>query len=184
MISRLLRLINIFSSEVKDVAICSYIAFIVKFLTVTGWSFLIVYFIELYDFDFLINLFFTHGTAMILGFFLFKNIFNKFKVNDVFIALISVLSILFLLIPFLISNQTLFITFVFVAFSLLMNQVKIAKNLFTERSFSPIQSTRIFPVIESAETFAIIISGFLLLFSLKISIWKISFLFVLSYWLH
>ena len=166
MLDRFLRLINVYESEFMDLMFSLCISFVVKFLTVIGWSFLIIYFVELYSFGFLVNLFLTHGVAMMLGYFLFKNIFSKFKLNLVFSSLICVFTLICLFLPFISNSPILFITFVFIAFSLILNQIKIAKNLFVEDLFSPIQSTRIFPVVEASETLAVILAGvFITIFS-------------------
>jgi len=158
-IDRFLRLINVYETEVKDVLFSVYISFTIKFLSVVGWSFLVIYFVQLYGFAFLVNLFLTHGIAMILGYFLFRNFFTRFKLNSIFAFLVALMSLCLLVLPFLMQSQILFITLVFISFSLLLNQIKIAKNLFVEDLFSPIQSTRIFPIVESSETIAIIFAG-------------------------
>ncbi|MBT5346589.1 hypothetical protein HOJ01_03500 [bacterium] len=177
MLDRILRLINVYETEFTDLMFSVCISFVVKFLTVIGWSFLIIYFVEVYSFQFLVNLFLTHGVAMILGYFLFKNIFSKYKLNVVFSILVSMFSLLTLILPFISSHQILFITCVFLAFSLILNQIKIAKNLFVEDLFSPIQSTRIFPVVEASETLAVILAGlFISLFAYNFTFESIFFI--------
>tara|TARA_Y100001970_G_scaffold99266_2_gene124857 strand:+ start:4213 stop:6408 length:2196 start_codon:yes stop_codon:yes gene_type:complete len=177
LLDRILRLINVYETEFMDLMFSVCISFVVKFLTVIGWSFLIIYFVELYSFEFLINLFLTHGVAMILGYFLFKNIFSKYKLNVVFSILVTIFSLISLVLPFIRSNQILFITCVFLAFSLILNQIKIAKNLFVEDLFSPIQSTRIFPVVEASETLAVILAGlFISLFAYNFTFESIFFI--------
>ena len=76
MLDRFLRLINVYESEFMDLMFSLCISFVVKFLTVIGWSFLIIYFVELYSFSFLVNLFLTHGVAMMLGYFYLKIFFQ------------------------------------------------------------------------------------------------------------
>lgn len=177
MLRKFLNLINVYESEFKDLMFSICISFVVKFLTVVGWSFLIIYFVELYNFSYLVNLFLTHGVAMVLGYFLFKNIFSKFSLNSIFTILLSLFASICVILPFIKSNQILFITLVFIAFSLLLNQIKIAKNLFVEDLFSPIQSTRIFPVVEASETMAVILAGlFITIFSTYFSLESIFFM--------
>jgi hypothetical protein len=52
-----------------------------------------------------------------------------------------------------------FIALVIFALSVLHSQFKIVTSLFTEDLFTPTQSSRVFPVIESAQTIGLIVGG-------------------------
>jgi hypothetical protein len=98
-----------------------------------------------------------------LAFLYLKN-FVSFKNRFLTIIGLSFLcAICFLLASiFYVSSFWLSIFLIVFALSVFWSQLKISKMLFYESLFSPSQSTRIFPLIESAETFGTIFSGILI----------------------
>ncbi len=130
---------------------------------VMSWTVLIVLAIQVFDIVFLPKLFILYGLLSILGFFLFKNLISS-KNRILMIIGLSFLCSLFLLLSSLtfISHFWLFAFLLMFTLSVFWTQLKIAKLLFFESLFSPTQSTRIFPLIESADTIGTVLAGFLI----------------------
>lgn len=124
---------------------------------------MLVHVVNYFHLEFLPWFFVAFGSLAILGFFVFKN-FVSFKNRFLTIIGLSFLcAICFLFASiFYISSFWLSIFLIVFALSVFWSQLKISKMLFYESLFSPSQSTRIFPLIESAETFGTIFSGILI----------------------
>lgn len=154
------RLVNLNSNEILPVFVSWVLSFLVRFGVVIGFTLLTVYFTVNYGIYSLAALFIIHSLGIILGSAVFGEFVNKVKKEYMIIGLSLVASILVLFgAHFYYVNELYFLICSFAALSVLVGQLKIVRMVFTEEMFTPSQSHRTFPVIESAETIGIILGG-------------------------
>lgn len=152
--------ISLNKHELKDFIICWLLTFVSRIVYVIAWTVMLVHVVNYFHLEFLPWFFIAFGFLAILGFFVFKN-FVSFKNRFLTIIGLSFLCATCFLFAsiFYVTSFWLSIFLIVFALSVFWSQLKISKMLFYESLFSPSQSTRIFPLIESAETFGTIFSG-------------------------
>ncbi len=150
-------------SEIKDFLVCWSLALVSRLVFVISWTVLIVLAIDVFDLTIIPRLFIVYGLLTIFGFFLFKN-FVSSKNRTLLIIGMSFLCSLALILSsyFFLSNFWIFASLLLFTLAVFWSQMKISKLLFFESLFSPSQSTRIFPLIESAETIGTVLAGILI----------------------
>jgi ATP/ADP translocase len=127
-----------------------------------GWTVMIVYFVSNYGISSLPYLFFIHAGGTIIGSFLFSSVVNRFKKEHLLIGIVLAMAMVLAGASLLFSyNSYVYLGLVFWALSILHSQLKIVHSLFVEELFTPTQSNRVFPIVESSETFGIILGGLL-----------------------
>lgn len=153
--------LNVNPSEFSDVIYSWLVSFFIRVAFVIGWTVLIVQFIDYFGLKSIPLLFITHSLASLFGHLVFRKIISKHNPHSVLVVT-TLLTCLISIASFYLFNisQLGFMTSVFIIVSVLLTQLRIAKMLFVENLFSPIQSSRIFPIVESADTIGVIFGGF------------------------
>lgn len=177
------RLLNIASHEWPRISVAWSLIFLSRFSFIIGGSILLAIFLSRLGIELLPILFLCNALFMMLGALVFKRIIHKVRhelliVGVVLLASISLLASIF----FLDRNIVLFfISFLF-AEALMLSQLNILISLFNEGLFSPLESQRTFPIIESAETVGGILGGLSLsLFANSLPSYKFILLCVLLF---
>lgn len=156
------KILNIAPTEGPHVAICWALGLIGRISLVIGWTLLTVFFVSNYGISALPYLFILHAVGIILGSFIFARLVGRVKHEYLLIAVILISGFLLILGGSLELPPEFFIGFLLLAVSVLHSQFKIVSSLFMEDLFTPTQSSRVFPVIESAQTIGLIIGGLII----------------------
>lgn len=108
-------------------------------------------------------LFLGNALLMMVGTLIYQNLIHRVK-GELLITFSVLASAGFLVasIFFIHTNPTLFFIFYLIAQSVILSQLNILISLFNEELFTPLESQRTFPIIESAETVGGIVGGLLL----------------------
>ncbi|MFA6024631.1 MAG: HEAT repeat domain-containing protein [Candidatus Gracilibacteria bacterium] len=157
---KLTKLLNVSSTELPRILVAWLLVFLIRTSFIIGGSVLLAVFLSKVGIDLLPGLFLINALFMMVGAFGFRKIIHKIRrellvVSIVFLAAISLLGSLF----FLERDTLLFFVFFLIAESVFLSQLNILISLFNEELFSPLESQRCFPIIESAETVGGIIGG-------------------------
>lgn len=157
------RVLNINSAELNHVSAAWFLTFVNKLGTVLGFTLLTVYFVSNYGVESLPVLFLLHAVGIMIGSLLFNNIVAKIRVEHCLLIFLLSTGFVLSFAPIVRGySQFVFLLFMFLGLSVLMGQFKIIRMLFAESLFTPHQATRVFPVIESGETFGVILAGLLI----------------------
>lgn len=176
------RLLNLNKTEFLPVAVSWWLSFLIRFGVVIGFTLLTVYFAINYGIYSLAYLFIIHSLGIMLGSLLLGNLVTKFKKEYLLIgfSLFAAISILFSSF-FYESKSIYFLVFTFLAVSVFVGQLKIVRMIFTEENFTPSQSHRVLPIIESAETIGIIFGGIIIsIFAYSLSMQKFLYIWAIS----
>jgi len=159
----ILSALNVNPSEFFDVIHSWLVSFLIRVAFVLGWTVLIVQFINYFGLKSIPLLFITHALASLFGHLVFRKIVAKYNPHS-FLVVSTLITCLFSIGSFFAFNFSYlgFLISLFLIVSVFLTQLRIAKMLFVENLFSPIQSSRIFPIIESADTIGVICGGFLI----------------------
>jgi len=127
-------------------------------------------------------LFVANAIFSIIGSFIYSTFIDKVsKEKIIFYTVVLSLFSLFIAVLFKNHNETVFFALLLVAEAIFLVQLKIVVNGFVETLFTPLESERTFPFIESAETIGGIIAGTLVVsFSNLIDPSKFVYMWVLS----
>ena len=152
---------NINPSEFFDVIHSWLVSFLIRVAFVLGWTVLIVQFIDYFGLKSIPLLFVTHALASLFGHLVFRKVISKYNPHS-FLVIATLATCLLSIGSFFIFDYSylVFLVSLFVIVSVFLTQLRIAKMLFVENLFSPIQSSRIFPIVESADTIGVIFGGF------------------------
>ncbi len=173
-LDKLNRLLNVSSREWPRICIAWGMTFLARIGFIIGGSVLLAVFLSRVGIDLLPGLFLVNALFMMLGALVFRKIIHKFR-RELLITSVVIAAAVSLLISifFLESNTLLFFIFFLLAESVLLSQLNILVSLFNEELFSPLESQRTFPIIESAETLGGIVGGLSLsLFAVEIPTYK------------
>jgi hypothetical protein len=180
------RIIGLNSNEFQPVLASWGLSFLIRFSIIIGWTVLTVYFVVNYGINAVLYLFLLHAIGVIIGTILFSEIVNRFEKESLLVGL-SILAAATTFFAGFVYEYSLnsFLVLSFVAISIFTGQLKVVRMLFSEEMFSPSQSLRVFPIIESAETVGIIFGGLVVsTFAYSFSvpqfmyIWSISLLLI------
>ena len=108
---------------------------------------------------YIISALFVVGGSVFFAFFL-----ERFEKKKEIVGTTVLAAVLFLLSPFLNEFSTFFYGVMFIAISVFISQLNIILALFIEELFSPLESERTFPIIESSEPIGGILAGVILTF--------------------
>lgn len=175
------RLLNISNQEWPRICIAWALIFFARIGFIIGGSVLLAVFLSRVGIDLVPALFLGNAVFMMLGALVFRKLVSKFRrelliTTVVFVAAVSLLLSIF----FLERDTFLFFTFFLLAQSVMLSQLNILVSLFNEELFSPLESQRTFPIIESAETVGGIMGGLSLsLFATEVPTYKFILLWVL-----
>lgn len=156
-----IKALNIHPSEIFDVVVSWCLGMLLRLSFVIGWTILLVDFVEHFGVGVLPYLFLIYSLATILGYLIYKQIIPRYKSHMILLTTCILASISSIAAYFLYGiDYNLYLTCLFVTVAIFTNQARVCKMLFVESLFSPLQSTRVFPIIESADTFGLLFGGF------------------------
>lgn len=160
MIQTLNRILNLKHDEWPRVARAWLLIFLTRFGFIVGWSVLIAGFLSHIGIEKLPFLFLLNAILIMLGTLVYRPIVHRIR-KELLIALTALVAAAFLLssIFFVYSNVSVFFTLLIFTEAVLVSQVGILLSLFNEELFTPLESQRTFPIIESAETLGGLIGG-------------------------
>lgn len=152
------KLLNVSKAEIGRVSTCWFLNFFLRFAFVIGWTVLTGMFVSRFGIANLPYLFITNALFIIFGTALYSEVVHRVKKEILIIASV-LLAALALLIAQFFSGHWLFFAFLIIAESVFLSQLYILIGLFAEHLFSPLESQRTFPVIESSETLGALFGG-------------------------
>jgi len=184
---KLSQIFNIGKKEWPRVTVAWSMMFLVRFGFIVGWSVLIATFLSKVGINLLPVLFLVNAMMVMLGTAFFRNWVRRVQ-RELLISFTVLMAAATLLssVLFIHSNTFLFFSLLVIVESVFLAQLNILISLFNEDLFTPLESQRTFPVIESAETLGAIAGGLVLSFFAEvvpaykfILIWVISLLLIL-----
>jgi len=142
---------------------------------------MIAMFVNRIGIDQLPVLFIVNALLVILGTILFSGFIEKIRKEILIIINILLAAILLITSTlFIIYSNWIFFGLVLVAESIILAQLNILIALFVEEFFTPLESQRTFPIIESSETIGAIAGGLIIsLFAHQIPSYKFIYIWVL-----
>lgn len=180
-LEKLNRLLNVSSREWPRICIAWGMTFLARIGFIIGGSVLLAVFLSRVGIELLPGLFLVNALFMMLGAFVFRKLIHRFRRELLITSVVIAAAVSLLVSIFFLERDTLlFFIFFLIAESVLLSQLNILVSLFNEELFSPLESQRTFPVIESAETLGGIVGGLSLsLFAADIPTYKFILFWVL-----
>lgn len=174
--------LNINSDEWPRITISWLIHFFLKIGFVIGWTILVAMFLSRIGIEKLPFLFIVNAILIIVGTSLFSRIINIVKKEHLILGIsVAAGAILCFSTLFASTPSWIFFGLILIAEAVLLSQLSILGWLFVEDLFSPLESERTFPVIESAETIGGIIGGFIIVtFARHIAPYKFIFIWAIA----
>ncbi len=164
-ISILNKIFNVRGTEWPRIIFAWAITFLYRVGFVIGWTMIVALFVTKYGIASLPYLFVINAIFSILGSILYSTFLDRFKKDFLMIVtLFLACFILFSAFYFAYNDPILFFALLIVAEAVFLGQFRIILHGFTEEMFTPIQSERTFPLIESSETIGGIIAGLIVVF--------------------
>jgi len=154
------KLLNITKYQWPRVIISWLIQFFNRMGFIIGWTALTAIFIGRFGVSALPYFFITNALFIIVGAIIYSNFINSFKKTHLIIGtILAGATLLFLSTFFATANETIFIFLCIIIESIFLSQLYILNSAFIEELFTPMESEKTFPLIESAETFGGIVGG-------------------------
>ncbi|MEK9160352.1 MAG: HEAT repeat domain-containing protein [Patescibacteria group bacterium] len=178
---KLNRLLNLSNQEWPRICIAWALTFLARIGFIIGGSVLLAVFLSRIGIDLLPGLFLGNALFMMLGAMVFRKLVPRFRRELLITSVVLVAAVSLLVSIFFMERDTLlFFAFFLLAESVLLSQLNILVSLFNEELFTPLESQRTFPIIESAETVGGIMGGLSLsLFATDIPTYKFILFWVL-----
>jgi len=155
---------NIGRHEWLKVSLCWWQKFFVGASHVVGHTILIAMFAKRIGVENLPYLFIADALLIFFATAIFTPLIEKFR-KERLLVIIAIVATLFLITGWLMDpSSILFYVVLLMATSLFISQFTIISALYIEDQFSPLESQRTFPVIESAEILSALVAGFVLFF--------------------
>lgn len=176
------QIFNVGKKEWPRVTVAWLLMFLSRFGFIVGWSVLIATFLSKVGINLLPVLFLVNALVVMLGTVVFRNWVRKVQ-REILISVTVLLAAATLLtsILFIKENTLLFFSLLVLVESVFLAQLNILISLFNEDLFTPLESQRTFPVIESAETIGAIAGGLVLsLFAELIPAYKFILLWAIA----
>lgn len=180
--NRLNTILNIRAGEWPRISVAWSMLFLIRFGFIIGWTILLSTFLSRIGIEYLPLLFLSNATLIMVGTLIYRPIIRKNK-RELVIAITILLASLILISAmfFTYSENILFFILIIISESVLLSQLSILMTLFNEDLFSPLESQRTFPLIDSAETIGGIAGGLALtLLSSTFPTYKFILLWVIS----
>lgn len=176
------RILNINSSELPLVAMCFLVRFFHRFGFVVGWTVIVALLVSNYGIEYLPYLFIANGLFIIASGTFYSRFVRTFKNSSLIIWTVAIACLMIFLTTFLIQKNTIFLFLILVfAESFLLFQLNILISAFVERFFTPLSCQRTFPLIESADTIAMLLAGVILVaFAETLSPHKFFYIWIFS----
>lgn len=175
------RLLNVSNQEWPRIFIAWSLTFLARIGFIIGGSVLLAVFLSRIGIELLPGLFLMNALFMMVGAFVFRKLVHHFRRELLITSIVIASAVALLLSIYLLErNTTLFFIFFLLAESIFLSQLNILVSLFNEELFSPLESQRTFPIVESAETIGGITGGLCLsLFAADIPTYKFILFWVL-----
>lgn len=158
------KVFNLRDNEWSRVWSAWMIRFFYRLSFVLGWTILVTLFVTNYGIASLPYLFLINAVFTILGSFFYSTFIDRFEKYQIMIGSLALAGILLLFASaFSHSNLPLFFALIIVAVGIFLTQFKILLYAFTEDLFTPLESERTFPVIESADIVGGIFAGLMII---------------------
>lgn len=181
------KLFSVNRNEGNRVALSWFINFFYRVGFVIGWTIIVGMFVGKYGISMLPVLFVVNAVFSIIGTLVYSTFIDKFSKDNIIFVSVTIATFILLLASFFHESHPMaFFALLLAAEAVFLVQLKIVSNGFTETLFTPLESERTFPFIESSETIGGIIAGVLVSFlsttidpSTFVYFWVISLLFIL-----
>ncbi len=131
---------------------------------VVGWTATMAMFVARYGIKALPYLFILNGIFTIIGSVLYSSVIHRIKKNlCLVLTIFASMGTLFLAYWFR-ADSFLFFAFLITAVSVFLSQFRIVLNSLIEDYFSPLESEKVFPILESSETVGGLVAGLVITF--------------------
>lgn len=159
------RIVNVTSDEWPRIYLSWSMQFLYRASYIIGWTSLIAIFVTSYGILMLPFFFVIYSLAKMVSAYIFSHLINKFPKDRIIMYTSLIGATLFFLVSMTrIINPDLFLFSSIIIFGMIISQLYILNSGFIEDLFTPLESERTFPIIESAETIGGIIGGLLVAF--------------------
>ncbi len=160
---KLNKLLNITSSEWPRIIVSWTVNFLLRFGFILGWTIIVAGFLNRVGIQFLPVLFLGNALLAMIGTIIYRNFIHKIRKEvlisfSVLIAAALIITSLF----FSRDHSLIYLTILLITGSVILSQVYIIASLFFEELFTPLESQRTFPLIESSEIFGTMAGGLVL----------------------
>lgn len=157
------RLLNIHPHEYSRIVVGWLMIFLTRSGFIIGSTILLASFLSVVGIELLPVFFLINALLVMIGTFLYRPLVHHVK-REVLITYTVLYAAAFLIasVAFLGNQNTFFFVLFMIAQAIFVTQLSILISLFNEDLFTPLESQRTFPVIESAETLGGIIAGIVL----------------------
>ncbi|MBD3330297.1 hypothetical protein GF354_02075 [Candidatus Peregrinibacteria bacterium] len=174
------RIFNVHPGEWPKILASWSIKFLYRAAFVTGWTVIVALFVSKYGISKLPFLFILNGFFTILGTILYSSILDRIQTKKLMIYTVILACIPLLLSVYIYDfNKNAFFLLLIVAEAVFLTQLKLLIDSFTEKMFTPLQSERTFPLIESSLTMGGILAGLLVvLFSSSLEVYKFTYIWI------
>jgi len=154
------RIFNVNAEEWPKISLAFFIRFFYRVAFVIAWTVVMAMYIGRFGIKMLPYFFVVTAVFTILGSLVYTIILEKFSKTKVLIGtvIVAVLA-LFLSYFFAYGNELLFFSLVVMVIGVFMMQFRIILHGYIEELFTPLESERTFPLIESSETIGGIFAG-------------------------
>lgn len=151
---------NVSEGEWPRILIAWTLRFLFQFGFVIGWTTLISMFVARFSLELLPYLFIANAALIIVGTFLYSELIHRVH-KETLIVVTALLagSIFYVSTFFLAVKSALFFACILTGGAILLSQLDIMLALFIEELFTPLESERTFPLIESSHTIGGILAG-------------------------
>jgi HEAT repeat protein len=159
------KIINVTEDEWARINLSWLLQFLYKIAYIIAWIVLIALFVTTFGILNLPYFFLIYAVLRIIGAYFYSNILHKIQKDKLILytALIGAVMLLFAL--FVKSSSNLMFIFISIpVLSVFLSQLYILNSAFIEDLFTPLESERTFPIIESAETVGGIVGAVLMVF--------------------
>ena len=172
------KVFNLYGNEYPKIFISWIIRFLYRTGFVIGWTVIVGMFVSNYGISALPYLFAANALFTILGSLFYSTFIDKYKKETLMMITIAlVVGILFLGILLEPIDKIFFFALLLAVESIFLMQFKVLLDGYIEEMFNPLESERVFPLIEAAETFGGIIAGLTVVyFSGTIETYKLIYL--------
>src|SRR3989339_466946 len=157
------KLLNISEHEWPRVIVAWVITFFLRVGFIIGWTVLMSMFINRMGIEQLPLLFIANAILVIIGTVIFSGFIEKIRKEILIIINILLAAILIISATlFVIYSGWIFFGLILIAQSIIISQLNISISILVEDLFTPLESQRTFPIIESSETIGAIIGGIII----------------------
>lgn len=155
------KIFNLKGGEWARVTFSWLIRFFYRAGFVVGWTIIVALFVSRYGILALPYLFVLNGVFSMIGTFFYSFLLEKFKKTYLICGTVILTVITLFAALYLSQNELLFFSLLLFCEAVFLVQLKVLIDGYIEEMFSPLESERTFPVIESSETIGGIIAGFI-----------------------